>query len=200
MSDVTTAGGLSMTLIDGVDYGPLAPLIGFWRGDKGVDRAPEPDGEERSPYYETILFEAAGDVDNAEQQTLAIVRYHQLVYRKSNDKVFHNETGYWLWDKDSGVVMQSFTIPRGVALLAGGRASVNAQGATVLEVKATLGDPDWGIVQSPFMRDNASTKAFTHKITVSEDALMYFESTLLGIYNREYDHTDTNRLTREVAC
>ncbi len=44
------------------DYGPLAGLIGTWTGDKGVDVAPEPEGESRSPYFETITFEAAGDV------------------------------------------------------------------------------------------------------------------------------------------
>lgn len=186
------------TVIDGVDYGPLAPLVGMWKGDKGVDRAPEPDGEDRSPYYETIHFEACGVVDNAEQQTLAIVRYHQVVYRKSNDEVFHNESGYWLWDAATGLVMQSFTIPRGVAVVAGGSSSVNERGAFVIEVAARLGDADWGIVQAPFMRDNASTKAFSHKITVEGDSLMYFESTMLDIYGREYDHTDTNRLQRAV--
>ncbi len=37
--------------LDAIDFGPLTGLIGTWVGDKGVDRAPEPDGEERSPYY-----------------------------------------------------------------------------------------------------------------------------------------------------
>ena len=44
------------TTIDGVDYGPLAALVGTWKGAKGVDRAPEPDGEERNPYYETAWW------------------------------------------------------------------------------------------------------------------------------------------------
>ena len=48
--------------------------------------------------YETITFEAAGDVTNAERQTLAVVRYHQVVRRKSNDEVFHDQVGYWTWD------------------------------------------------------------------------------------------------------
>ena len=54
-----------------IDYGPLAALIGTWQGDKGMDVSPEPDGIEENPYYETIVFEAAGDVTNAEAQTLA---------------------------------------------------------------------------------------------------------------------------------
>jgi hypothetical protein len=28
------------TIIDGINYGPLAALIGSWEGDKGIDRAP----------------------------------------------------------------------------------------------------------------------------------------------------------------
>ena len=36
------------------DYGPLTNLIGTWNGDKGMDIAPEPDGTEHNPYYETI--------------------------------------------------------------------------------------------------------------------------------------------------
>ena len=56
-----------------VDYGPLAGLIGNWRGDKGMDISPEPDGTEENPYYETLVFEAAGDVGNAGEQTLAVV-------------------------------------------------------------------------------------------------------------------------------
>ena len=51
---------MSHTVIDGIDYGPLAALVGTWKGDKGVDVAPEPDGDERNPFYETIVFEAAG--------------------------------------------------------------------------------------------------------------------------------------------
>jgi hypothetical protein len=61
-----------LTTIDGVNYGPLAVLIGIWKGDKGVGRAPEPGGEERSPYYEIITFEAGDDVTNGEEQILAV--------------------------------------------------------------------------------------------------------------------------------
>lgn len=185
-------------IINGVDYGPLAGLIGNWKGDKGVDRAPEPEGEARSLFHETLLFEACGDVDNAEEQVLAVVRYHQVVSRKTNDKVFHNESGYWSWDARTGVLMQSLTIPRGFALLAGGRFEARASyaGELVLDVRAADGDPEWGIVQSPFLRDKARTTAFTHRITLNGDSMSYTESTLLKIYGREYNHTDVNRLTR----
>jgi len=70
-----------------VDYGPLKELIGSWKGDKGLDVAPEPDGVENNPYYETITYSAAGDVSNAESQVLAAVHYRQIVQRKSNNKI-----------------------------------------------------------------------------------------------------------------
>ena len=186
----------SGTIIDGVDYGPLACLVGTWKGDKGVDKAPEPDGEERNLFYETILYEAIGDVTNAEKQTLSVLRYHQVVSRKTNDKVFHNETGYWMWDPDTDTVSHSLTIPRGVCLLAGGKATKDENGKIEFELKAKAGDPDWGIIEAPFMRDNARTLEFTHNITVEGDSMKYAESTLLDIYGKTYDHTDINRLTK----
>ncbi len=60
---------------DELDYGPLKELIGTWHGDRGMDIAPEPDGAEENPYFETITFTAVGDVTNAESQLLAAVHY-----------------------------------------------------------------------------------------------------------------------------
>lgn len=178
-----------------IDYGPLAGLIGTWKGDKGLDVSPEPDGPVESPYYETLECVAAGDVENYEQQKLAIVRYHQVVTRKSNDEVFHDQVGYFLWDAASQTVMQTVTIPRGVCVTAGGTAT--GDGPIVLHVKAALGDADWGVAQSPMMRDNASTVAFEHEITLDGDTLRYAETTTLAIYGEgRFAHTDTNELTR----
>ena len=93
-----------------IDYGPLEGLIGVWRGDQGLDVSPEPAGTEESPYYETLECLAAGDVENYEQQKLVIVSYHQVVTRKRNDEVFHDQLGYWLWDASSQTVMQTLTL------------------------------------------------------------------------------------------
>lgn len=188
------------TVIDGINYGPLAALLGVWQGDKGVDRAPEPDGEERSPYYETITFEAAGDVDNAEEQTLAVVRYHQVVSRKSNDEVFHDQVGYWLWDSSDDTIVETFTIPRAVAVVAGGKlAPPDSQGQElVFEVAAETGSLEYGIVQAPFMFNKAKTTAFSHTLTVKGDEMRYKETTVLDIYDKKsYDHTDVNALKRQ---
>lgn len=187
------------TMIDGIDYGPLASLVGTWKGDKGVDRAPEPDGEERSPYYETIVFEAAGDVTNAEKQTLSVVRYHQVVSRKSNDEVFHDQVGYWLWDPADNTIVETFVIPRAVAVVAGGTLAppATAGDELVFDVASKAGDDEFGISQAAFMFQQAKTTAFTHTITVKGDEMRYSETTVLDIYDKKsYEHTDVNTLSR----
>ena len=179
---------------DQINYGPLESLIGTWEGDKGMDISPEPDGTEENPYYETLVFTPIGDVENAESQVLTILRYQQIVRRKSNDEVFHDQTGYWTWDAQEGVVMQSVVIPRAVCVLAGGR--YTGKGSPVkLAVAAKLDDPDWGIIQSPFMRDQAKTVAFRHDLTVADGVLSYSETTSLEIYGRSFEHTDENQLS-----
>jgi len=157
--------------------------------------APEPDGDERNPYYETITFTAAGDVTNAEEQTLAIVSYHQIVSRKTNDEVFHDQVGYWLWDSSTNGIVECFVIPRGVGVVAEGVLASPAEHSQelVFAVAAVAG----GIAQAPFMFNKARTTGFTHSITVSGNEMRYEETTVLDIYGkRSYEHTDRNTLHR----
>ena len=179
-----------------VDYGPLAGLIGVWQGDKGMDIAPDPDGTEENPYFETIEFTAGGDLSNAESQVLSVVYYHQIVKRKSNNEVFHDQTGYWLWDARENVIMHSLTIPRAVCVLAGGHYSAQQddEGNVILEVAAKVDDQDWGIIQSPFMQKNAKTIAFRQKLKFGNGKMTFSETTMLDIYGREFEHTDENVL------
>ena len=182
--------------MDEIDYGPLTGLIGEWRGDKGVDIAPEPDGPDENLYYETLNFEAVGDVDNAGEQFLAIVHYTQVVQRKSNDEVFHHQAGYFLWDADKQLVMHSFTIPRGVAVVAGGKATIDDD-QVVIEVVAGEADPAWPIAESAFMAEKASTVSFAMRLEICGDELCYQQTTLVDIYgNKHFEHTDQNVLQR----
>ena len=182
-----------------IDYGPLSGLIGVWKGDKGIDIAPDPDGTENNSYYETITFEAIGDVTNAESQVLAAVHYRQIVRKISDNEIFHDETGYWMWDKQAGVVMHSLNIPRAVSLLAGGAHSGHKEedGSIVLEVSADVDNKDWQIIQSPFMRDNARTTEFRHRISLDNNKLSYSETTMVDIYGKVFEHTDDNELSRQ---
>jgi len=101
---------------------PLAKLIGTWKGEMGIDMAPKPEVDENNPYYETLTIEPVDiEIENAEEQELLAVRYNQLIREKSNDEVSHNETGFWIWDKNENSIMNSFSIPRGVSVLAGGK-------------------------------------------------------------------------------
>ncbi|MBV1914830.1 MAG: FABP family protein [Pseudomonadales bacterium] len=181
-----------------VNYGPLAGLIGVWNGDKGIDIAPEPKGTGETDYFETITFTAIGDVTNASKQTLSVLHYSQIVSNKASGDVFHHESGYWMWDPSDNTIMHSLVIPRGVAVLAGGTCAApsSVQDTVTIEVKATDGDKDWNIAQSPFMQNNAKTTSFQHSVTVGNGKLSYSETTMLDIYGRVFEHTDANELTR----
>ncbi len=182
------------------DYGPLVELIGTWHGDKGVDIAPTSDGAGEIPFHETLTFTPVGEVTNAGSQTLLALHYQQVVKRKSDGEVFHHQCGYWMWDAASNTVMESLTIPRGVCVLAGGtwKDEKDEEGRILIEVVARLGDEDWGVIQSPFMRDNARTGEFIHRLTVGNGRLSYQETTWLDIYERLFEHRDSNELTRAV--
>lgn len=179
-----------------VDFGPLKELIGVWKGEDGVDVAPEPDGAETNPYFETITYSAVGGVTNAESQNLAAVHYRQIVQRKSDGKVFHDETGYWMWDREAETVMHSLVIPRAVCVLAGGRytGKKDAEGRTIIEVAAKITGDSWKIIQSPFMQENASTTEFRQKVVVGSGKLSYSETTMVDIYGKMFEHTDQNEL------
>jgi hypothetical protein len=185
-----------MSEVTAINYGPLKELIGVWKGDKGMDIAPESDGTEENPYYETITFTEGGDLTNAESQVLSVLHYRRIVCRKSDNGVFHDETGYWMWDANTNVIMHSLNIPRGLSLLAGTTLSEQnyTNGTLTFEVSAALDNKNWGIIQSPFMKQKALTKSYLQKITIKNGKMQYEETTMLDIYGRDFEHTDKNEL------
>lgn len=176
---------------------PLVALIGIWKGEMGVDIAPKPEADENNPYYEVLTIEPIDlEVENAEEQELLAVRYHQVVREKANDKVSHSETGYWLWDKNENTIMNSFSIPRGVTILAGGEVTfINNE--LKLEVAVAENDTQWGIVQSPFMLKKAKTLSFKRTFSLKNNQLSYTQEMVLDIYGKTFAHTDVNTLTKE---
>jgi len=80
-------------------------------------------------------------------------------------------------------------------VLAGGKADID-DGTVTLRLAAADGDPDWGVIQSPFMRDNARTTSFFQTVTVKGDTLSYSQTTMLDIYGKEFEHTDQSDLVR----
>ena len=182
-----------------IDYGPLSGLPGRWKGDKGEDKSPEKEGTEINHYSETIEICAAGEVDNAETQELAALHYQLQVHRIRDGKAIHHQTGYWIWDAAAHLVMHSFTIPRAVSVIAGGVYSGEhgPDGSVIIEVSAALDDPDWQIIQSPFMQKNAVTRHFRQRLEIGRDEFSYHQTMLVDIYHYDsFEHSDQNRLQR----
>lgn len=175
---------------------PLAKLIGTWKGDKGIDLAPKPELDESNPYYETLTIEPVDiEIENAEEQELLAVRYNQIVREKANDEVSHSETGYWIWDKNEHTIMNSFSIPRGMSVLAGGEIKLTDKELQI-RVAVKENDPKWGMVQSPFMLKKAKTLSFSREFIVSGDTLKYSQEMVLDIYGKTFSHIDKNTLSR----
>jgi hypothetical protein len=175
---------------------PLVGLIGIWKGDKGTDLAPKPIEDENNPYFETLTFEVVDiDIENAGEEELSAVRYHQTVTEKESGDISHDETGYWIWNKNNNEIMLAFAIPRGVCVLAHGELQINKE-EIIFKVSAGLDDPNPGIVQSPFMKKNAKTTNFKRELRISGDSLSYTQETIVDIYNKTFNHKDSNELTR----
>lgn len=184
------------SVINGVDYGPLAQLLGRWIGNKGLDNAPDSDANpDKTGFTDEITFTIAGPAENAEEQELVAVKYHHVVRKLENGLIFHDQIGHWIYEPKTNVIMHSLTIPRGVCLLAGGKYEEN-NGTAVFNVEAKQGSETFGVVQSPFMLEKAKTTAFRNELTVKENTLSYRETTSLAIYGKTFEHTDNSVLQR----
>jgi hypothetical protein len=183
------------TVINGLDYGPLASLVGTWKSTPpdGVDIAPGREGSKVGkggvavePSYETITFTPAGDATNASDQHLAAMFYHQQVFRKSDNKQFHDQIGYLIYDKANQTVYDSFCIPRAVCVVAEGK-----PGATLtLTANAT------GIAQSGYMVKHDTTESFTITYEMSGNTMKYKQETKLNVYGKPFSHVDSGTLTK----
>ncbi len=184
------------TVINDVDYGPLAQLIGRWVGSKGMDTAPDSDANpDKSSFTDEIVFTASGPATNAEEQNLVSVRYHHVVRKLENGHIFHDQIGHWIYESSTNTIMHSLSIPRAVCLLAGGEYR-ERHGESLFSVEAKAGDETYGIVQSPFMLKKAQTKAFQMHLSVKGNELNYREVTSLYIYGKDFEHIDQSTLFR----
>ena len=180
------------------DYGPLAFLIGSWSGDKGKDRAPSPErGVENNIFREEMHFEPIGLSDNHEQLLYGL-RYRTMAWEEGDEDPFHEEVGYWLWDKASKQVMKCFLIPRGISVIAGGTVEEDAQS---FRLSAYVGSETYGICSNKFLDEEFKTQSFEVKIEqLDENSFSYDEVTILKIKGQEelFEHTDKNIMRRNL--
>ncbi|MGB0495430.1 MAG: heme-binding beta-barrel domain-containing protein [Kangiellaceae bacterium] len=189
---------INNTIISNVNYGPLAQLIGKWIGTRGLDNAPDANANpDKTAYTDEITFSPSGPAENAEEQNLVAIKYHHIVRKKENGKIFHDQIGHWIYESSSKIVMHSLTIPRGVCVLAGGSIS-EQDGTTVFKVSAASDSDTFGIIQSPFMKEKAKTKAFDMTLNIKGDELSYQQTMSLFIYGKDFEHTDKSVLNRVV--
>lgn len=176
------------------NLGPLTPLAGAWEGE-GVDTHPVAEGTEDEPYRERLVLEPIDPQPNG-PQLLYGLRYHQHVNKLDDPLTFHDQVGYWLWEPETGTILQTLAIPRGQVAMAIGTATRDARR---FSVKATLGSPTAGIVSAPFLHESFTTLEYTITITVNDDGTVgYEQDAVLRIAGRPepFHHTDRSVLRR----
>jgi len=135
------------SIIDEVDYGPLAQLLGKWVGNKGLDNAPDADANpDETSFSDEMIFTISGPSENAEEQNLVSIRYHHVVRKLENGRIFHDQIGHWIYEKKTNIIMHSLSIPRAVCLLAGGEYEESG-GVSIFNVEAKAGSQTYGIMQ-----------------------------------------------------
>jgi hypothetical protein len=177
------------------NLGPLARLAGVWEGRKGIDLNPKAEGPERREYLERIEMQPIDPQANG-PQLLRGLRYHIHINTPEEDITFHDQVGYWLWDGETGLVMQSLTIPRGQAVLAGGAAKPDGSG---LIVSARRGDTEYGIVSAAFLEYAFRTDSYTLDVTFNADgSWSYISDTMLTVRGQAepFRHRDRNTLVK----
>lgn len=177
------------------NLGPLRPLAGVWEGIKGLDVNPKAEGPERQAFIERMELQPIDPQPNG-PQLLYGLHYVTRIVKPGEVETYHHQTGYWLWEPATGVIMQTLAIPRAQVALAGGRAAADA---TQFEVSARRGDTAFGICSGEFLEYAFRTDSYRIVVTVNPDGTWsYDEVTILAVrgQNEPFEHTDRNTFRR----
>jgi hypothetical protein len=180
--------------------GPLTWLVGEWEGDTGTDVSYHNREDETSPtgYFEKAWFRPIPLQENG-QQRIEGLTYGMKAWRHGEEAMdpFHDEVGYLLWEPSTRQVIRNVVFGRGIALMAGGEADAYDSS---FSVKATPGDPNYGILQNKYLSGRAELRSFEGTFTFNEDETFTYTQTLVlklgALGGVEMDHTDTNTLHR----
>jgi hypothetical protein len=177
------------------NLGPLAALAGTWEGDKGIDVAMSSEGPKETRFRERLTLDPLGPVNNT-KQVLYGLKYATTAWPLGEEKAFHQEVGYWLYDAQAGLVMRAFMVPRGVLVNAGAQVAADASSFTL---HADHGSTSFGVLSNPVIEDMANTVHYEVTITVNADGSFHYkENTQLQFRGTGavFDHTDENTLVR----
>lgn len=177
------------------NLGPLRRLAGRWEGRKGADVNPKADGPEHRDYIETIDCQPIDPQANGPQLFYGL-RYHVHVTTEEEDITFHDQTGYWLWEPATGLILQTLAIPRGQVALSEGHAEPDADR---LVVESRRGSTQAGICSTAFLEHAFRTDGFRLEIRYhSDDSWSYVSDTTLIVRGQSepFLHQDRNTLVR----
>ena len=177
------------------NLGPLRAMAGVWEGQRGMDVKPKAEGPKKQAYVERIELQPIDPQTNG-PQLLYGLRYHTHITKPEQVKTYHEQVGYWLWEPATGEVIHTVTIPRGMVVMAHGKARPNDK---TFEVAATEVEPHFGVRSSPFLDHAFKTIEFRIKVQINDDGTWgYEEDTVLMIQGQTepFHHTDKNLLVK----
>ena len=177
------------------NLGPLTRLAGVWQGRKGVDLNPKAEGPERRDFLERIEMQPIDPQPNGPQLFYGL-RYHVHIVATDEDTSFHDQTGYWLYEPATGLIVQTLAIPRAQVALAGGRASPDG---SRISVRAERGSTSYGIASTDFLEWAFRTDSYELEVSFGADGgWSYVSTTMLQVRGRAepFKHLDRNTLAK----
>ena len=174
------------------NLGPLTRLAGTWESSTGHDINPKADGPEHRDFIERMVFEPIDPQANGPQLFYGL-RYHTHITTPEEDITFHDQTGYWLWEPATGLVIQTLSIPRGQTAIAAGKAAL---GDNKLALTAERGSTEYGICSTTFLEQAFRTDRYVIELTFNADgSISYVLDTTLDVRGQgAFTHRDTNTL------
>ena len=177
------------------NLGPLRRMAGIWEGLGGHDINPKADGPQHRQYTERMELQPIDPQPNG-PQLLYGLRYNIHVNAPDEENTFHSQSGYWLWEPDTGLIMQTLAIPRGQVALAQGRLLDDGRR---IAVEARRGATDYGICSTEFLERAFRTDSYRLEITFHDDgSWSYVSDVMLKVHGQEgvFQHRDTNHLRK----
>lgn len=177
------------------NLGPLRRLAGIWEGKRGVDINPKADGPETREYIERIEMQPIDPQANGPQLFYGL-RYHVHINTPDEDITFHDQVGYWLYERATGLILQTLAIPRGQIAIAAGHAKPDDR---TLVVKAERGQTEYGICSTSFLEQAFRTDRYQLDVTFHDDGSWSYVSDIMLMVKGQDEpflHRDRNTLVK----